>query len=213
MQSAEAVNLNWSRLLAEATEAGSEFQVLTVRRKKLQSLKMVWRYCINVERRGSQLELVQAFGRGNRSRWWGKKEWVKASTKRYILDHYYKRIDEKPLVNTIMSQYKPSAPVTIVWLVALSAAKFCRSLSLKRHKSWVISQFLKGNQATTWNRGEGCPSTFREQPRSQALSSPERMTLVGSGHVPPRFQVVTNKIIEFVCLFWRKHNLFLSTLG
>ena len=68
MQSAEAVNLNWSRLLAEAIEAGSEFQVLTVRRKKLQSLKMVWRNCINVERRGSQLELVQAFGRGNRSR-------------------------------------------------------------------------------------------------------------------------------------------------
>ena len=25
------------------------------------------------------------------------------------------------------------------------------------------------------------------QPRSQALSSPERKTLVGSGHVPPRF--------------------------
>ena len=33
MQSAEA-DLNWSRLLAEATEAGSEFQVLTVRGKK-----------------------------------------------------------------------------------------------------------------------------------------------------------------------------------
>ena len=32
MQSAE--DLNWSRLLAEATEAGSEFQVLTVRGKK-----------------------------------------------------------------------------------------------------------------------------------------------------------------------------------
>ena len=33
MQSAEA-DLNWSRLLAEATEAGCEFQVLTVRGKK-----------------------------------------------------------------------------------------------------------------------------------------------------------------------------------
>ena len=33
MQSAEA-DLNWSRLLADATEAGSEFQVLTVRGKK-----------------------------------------------------------------------------------------------------------------------------------------------------------------------------------
>ena len=33
-----------------------------------------------------------------------------------------------------------------------------------------------------------------EQPRSQALPSPERKTLVGSGHVAPRFWVVTNKI-------------------
>ena len=35
------------------------------------------------------------------------------------------------------------------------------------------------------------------QPRSQALPSPERKTLVGSvgsGHVAPRFWVVTNKI-------------------
>ena len=33
MQS-EEMDLNWSRLLEEATEAGSEFQVLTVRGKK-----------------------------------------------------------------------------------------------------------------------------------------------------------------------------------
>ena len=33
MQSAEA-DFSWSRLLAEATEAGSEFQVLTVRGRK-----------------------------------------------------------------------------------------------------------------------------------------------------------------------------------
>ena len=32
------------------------------------------------------------------------------------------------------------------------------------------------------------------QPRSQALPSPERNTLVGSSHVAPRFWVVTNKI-------------------
>ena len=32
------------------------------------------------------------------------------------------------------------------------------------------------------------------QPRSQALPSPERKTLVGSGHVTARFWVVTNKI-------------------
>ena len=32
------------------------------------------------------------------------------------------------------------------------------------------------------------------QPRPQALSSPERKTLVGSGHMAPRFWVVTNKI-------------------
>ena len=51
------------------------------------------------------------------------------------------------------------------------------------------------------------------QPRSQALSSPERKTLVGSGHVAPRFWVVSNKIIEHVRLFLRKHNIFFSTLG
>ena len=33
-----------------------------------------------------------------------------------------------------------------------------------------------------------------QQPRSQALPSPERKTLLGSGHVAPRFWVVTNKI-------------------
>ena len=32
------------------------------------------------------------------------------------------------------------------------------------------------------------------QPRSQALPSPERKTLVGSGHMAPRLWVVTNKI-------------------
>ena len=32
------------------------------------------------------------------------------------------------------------------------------------------------------------------QPRSQAFPSPERKTLVWSGHVAPRFWVVTNKI-------------------
>ena len=32
------------------------------------------------------------------------------------------------------------------------------------------------------------------QPRSQAPSSPERKTLVGSGHVAPTFWVLTNKI-------------------
>ena len=37
-------------------------------------------------------------------------------------------------------------------------------------------------------------STSLTQPRSQVLSSPERKTLVGSGHVAPRFWVVTNKI-------------------
>ena len=33
----------------------------------------------------------------------------------------------------------------------------------------------------------------KKQPRSQALSSLERKTLVGSGHVAPRLWVVTNK--------------------
>ena len=42
------------------------------------------------------------------------------------------------------------------------------------------------------------PHTLR-QPHSQTLSSPERKTLVGSGHVAPIFLVVTNKINLCVC--------------
>ena len=42
---------------------------------------------------------------------------------------------------------------------------------------------------------------MHSQSRSQALSSPERKTLAVSGHVTPRFWVVTNKIIEHVRLF------------
>ena len=42
------------------------------------------------------------------------------------------------------------------------------------------------------------PHTLR-QPHSQTLSSPERKTLVGSGHVAPKFLVVTNKINLCVC--------------
>ena len=42
------------------------------------------------------------------------------------------------------------------------------------------------------------PHTLR-QPHSQTLSSPERKTLIGSGHVAPKFLVVTNKINLCVC--------------
>ena len=52
------------------------------------------------------------------------------------------------------------------------------------------------------------PQPNHWQPRSQALSSPERKTLVGSGHVTPTFWVLTNKInVEDVlridsCSYW-----------
>ena len=39
------------------------------------------------------------------------------------------------------------------------------------------------------------PERAKGQPHSQAIPSPERKTLVGSGHVAPRVWVVTNKII------------------
>ena len=40
------------------------------------------------------------------------------------------------------------------------------------------------------------------QPGSQALSSPESKTLVGSGHAALIFWVVTNKINVYVRSFW-----------
>ena len=68
-------------------------------------------------------------------------------------------------------------------------------------RAWAI----KGRK----NSAHNLPYGPRTQPRSQAFSSPERKT----GHVPPRFWVVTNKIIERVRFFWRKPNFFLATLG
>ena len=75
-----------------------------------------------------------------------------------------------------------------MYLSSLKCFRYCT-------KSSVFWSHKLGTHRFKINRGDiyffmifGDPlQIILTQPRSQALSSPKRKTLVGSGHVPPRF--------------------------